>query len=572
METTDNPLTDKNQAPCLVQCRQGVSVLYKDHYLYSKYDPSKSIKQIISNLKILDETLVLIFSPALWLGLDELSELIKRDCPHSKIIAFEYDKALYNFSKESLSKKNGAENAHAATENTAPLFFDGSNLNSFIDILQSGKFKRVIKIDFSAGVSFNKEKYDELYSLAQSVIDQYWKNKLTLIRFGRLFSKNIFKNLGHLASGIPLNSLYKTIEKPILVLGAGESLDKTIAALKSRDLRATNALRDNFYILCVDAALESLLENGITPDAVVAVEGQLAIEKAYIGKAKNCGVLLIADLVSRSSIPRITGGPVSFFVSEYAKMNFFTRLSERGVLPPAVAPLGSVGLVAMEIALRLRASEDVPVLFSGLDFAFTKGITHAKGTVAHKSQLTKAARLCPVYNIDAAFANGTSEITDKNSKKMQTTKVLFNYALLFDETFSDKKNIFDVSESGVALKFTRKNLNEFYNDAHASENKNPVGANVTETQELLKFNIKKFVKDEIASLNTLKDILTNGENSLERKTTLTLDEQIDSLVNDREYLFIHFPDSIQKTNRQSFLNRIRIEIDFFLKELCNLKF
>ena len=60
------------ETPSLVETRQGVSVLYKDHFLYSKYDPSKAILNIISNLSIPEYSIILIFSPVLWLGLKEL--------------------------------------------------------------------------------------------------------------------------------------------------------------------------------------------------------------------------------------------------------------------------------------------------------------------------------------------------------------------------------------------------------------------------------------------------------------------------------------------------------------------
>ena len=50
------------------------SILYKERYLYSKYAADRSIKQIIQNLTILDNTLILLFSPCLWHGIIELLE------------------------------------------------------------------------------------------------------------------------------------------------------------------------------------------------------------------------------------------------------------------------------------------------------------------------------------------------------------------------------------------------------------------------------------------------------------------------------------------------------------------
>ena len=62
------------QKPCLVQTERGFSVSYKDRFLYSKYAPSRAIEGAIQNLSLLPGTLILAFSPALWLCLDKLLE------------------------------------------------------------------------------------------------------------------------------------------------------------------------------------------------------------------------------------------------------------------------------------------------------------------------------------------------------------------------------------------------------------------------------------------------------------------------------------------------------------------
>ena len=44
-----------------------------------------------------------------------------------------------------------------------------------------------------------------------------------------------------------------------------------------------------------------------------------------------------------------------------------------------------------------------------------------------------------------------------------------------------------------------------------------------------------------------------------------LQEKITKIASQTDYLFLHFPDGHQFVYEQSFLNRIRNEIDFFLK-------
>lgn len=541
----------KTEAPGLIQTRQGVSVLYKDKYLYSKYDPPKSILNIISGISIPEYSIILIFSPVLWYG---LKELLSKLPDNSTAAVFEYDENLFDF-----ALKNIPEELKPAF-NSKIKIFNRSNIADYYSFIQNNHYRKTLKIEFSAGAAFYKNEYDEISLLTQRVIDQFWKNRLTLIKFGRLYSKNIFKNLSLLSQSVPLASLYQKVDRPIIVLGAGESLDSTIPLLKKKS--------KSFFIICVDAAFSPLLDNGITPDAVIAVEGQQVIEKAYIGRPSDSGVLLIMDLVSRNHIPYITNGNTSFFISEYANMNFFNSLAKKELLPPVMPPLGSVGLVAMEIALRLRSSCDIPVYFSGLDFSYTAGITHAKGTPSHINLLSTNSRLKSVYNLAAAFGGENFQIESKDSTHMITSRILEAYALLFTENFSDIKNVFDAGISGMDLKTEKKNFSEVINSVKEESSKLSFEL---KKQSGLKEKIFEFLSEEENALEELKDLFTYADSSRFRKKEIPLETQVDELIKNREYLYIHFPDAVGATNPQSFYNRIRIELDFFLKEIATAK-
>lgn len=537
------------ETPSLVETRQGVSVLYKDHFLYSKYDPSKAILNIISNLSIPEYSIILIFSPVLWLG---LKELLAKLPATSSIAVFEYEKPLFDFAQENFP------NELKDHLNNKIQIFNKSGIKNYFTFIQKQHFRKCLKIDFSAASALYKDDYNKIFTLTQRVIDQFWKNRLTLIKFGRLYSKNIFKNLTLLSDAIPLASLYKSVTKPILVLGAGESLNTTILELKKNFSK--------FFIICVDAAAAPLLDNGITPDAIIAVEGQQVIEQSYIGTPADSKCLLIMDLVSRNHIPYITKGKYSFFVSNYADMNFFELLKNYNLLPPVIKPLGSVGLVSMEIALKLRKDINIPVLFSGLDFSYSIGITHAKGTASHKALLSSTSKLKSVFNISSAFNTGTSSIICANGKKMITSKALESYALLFNENFEDEQNIFDIRTSGINLTSAKADLDHFIESLPANLHSNSYELNLN-YQAIPKSNITSFLQNEKQALEELKDLFTYADNSALRKKDISLNEQIDSILTNREYLFIHFPDAVGPTNPQSYYNRIRIELDFFLKEI-----
>ena len=134
----------------------------------------------------------------------------------------------------------------------------------------------------------------------------------------------------------------------------------------------------DFFIVCVDTALQPLLARKIIPDAVFIEEAQSVILKAFIGFTDNLKTQIFAGL---SSIPYlknfVSPSKISFFTTEFTQANFLSRFSQFSFLPPLNNPFGSVGLTAVYYALKFRADETVPIFICGLDFSYSKGFTHA---------------------------------------------------------------------------------------------------------------------------------------------------------------------------------------------------
>lgn len=551
---------NSNEKPCLVQAGQGFSVLYKDRFLYSKYSPDRAIKQAIAEFEILPGSLILVFSPCLWYGLEEL--LNKCD-DSSIIVAVEKDPELYEFSK-----------AHLKIQDKRLIFLpesctSGEGLQSFLNALIScdsavcdfirlpprGNLRRVLKIDFSAGAAFNQESYHQFFSLTQNAISSLWKNHLTLVKFARLYSRNIFKNLGNCERTVSFSSIMKKISSPIIVFGAGESIEKTLSI----------GSLENYFIIAVDAAVMPLLERNIHIDAIVGVESQLAIEKAYIGTDLKNLPLFFCDLTSRASLARRISRKC-FFLSQFDRNVFLQRLNERlnfqgKISIPVLPALGSVGLTATYIALLLRKTSEVPVYISGLDFSFSGGKTHARGTTQLKARLCAHNRKSSLANFDACYSQGTEKILNKNRTPVFTSKNLYSYAMLFRDYFSGIQNLFDAEHGGLDLGLPQA-IPEII-----TTNTDKEDAFFTAESDNGRLNIKDFLLQEKNALEELKDLLTFGDKSQYRSKESSLNEQLLSLLEGREYLYLHFPDGFSPRTDIDFLKRIRSEIDFYLKDI-----
>ena len=545
-----------NEKPCLVQAKQGFSVSYKNKFLYSKYNPQATIEKLISELTIPEGTLVIVNSPVLFYG---INLLINKLSENSFILAIEHDKNLYDFSIEcAKSNFNKVQNEisnfiylNLQTQNDILSLFNNKNFTNKIRCC-----KRAIKINLSAIINEYEIFYQNIFSYFTNYISQFWKNRITLTKLGKLYSKNIFLNLPKISNS--KNIIFNSIEKPILVFGAGTSLDKTI-----KDFESAKISLNDFFIICVDSALKPLLNYGITPDIVVAVESQLANEKAFIG-TKNIPYLLISDLTSRPNINNYHKKNISFIFTEYCNANFLDTILKLNLPIKKFIPLGSVGLYAIQLAINLRKSHS-PIFFTGLDFAFTLDNTHCKDAPASFTKKINSNRINSSINVLPAYKIGTTKF-NLNEKNIFTDKALLNYANQFIELFYDAKNFYNISDVSIfnclelnSHKIQTIKPNEIINKL---ENKNiDKHFDNKNFYQSVKNNldIKNYLLNEIDSLNKLKENLSTGNESIEK-----IKEQIDL----HDYLFLHFPDGNNgaKTDT-SFLKRVRNEIDFFLKIL-----
>ncbi len=536
-----------NEKPELVSTGEGFCVLntvkYKEKFLYSKYSPDKIITRIINEKEIKPNTLVIIFSPCLWYGLD----LLKTKCDSTcEILALEGDKELYNLASSQLNNEINFINSN-----------DKGKIEEFVnELLRTKNIKRAVRIDFSGGVQFNIESYNFIFTQIQNLISQYWKNKITLIQFGKFYAKNILLNLSNLADSLQLEQLSSTISKPILVCGAGESLEQI-----------TKEIAEKYFVLAVDASLPYFKATHIRPDAVVAMESQFSTIKAFVGSA-NLKIPLFCDLVSRPDVPQILNGSIIYFTTKYTSSLFLEELYNSKIIKGFVPPMGSVGLACIYIALKLRKDESVPVYFTGLDFSFTAGKTHARNTSAHLQGLITSYRLRHIENLNYSFREDSIKCTGKNNNKIITNNIMQIYAEQFHLQFINEKNIYDAGKTGLELGFERADLEKItLSENKAAENnfQEIICSTIKNTQD--SSDGKKYLEKEKNELLIIKDLLENGEKSKHFDETETLEAQLFNKIKTHDYLYLHFPDSNSITLNKSFFKRIKAELIYFLKQI-----
>lgn len=534
----------ENTKPCLVTTPQGFSVSYNNKLLYSKYNPARAILQIIQNLNLLPGTGILCCSAVLDYGLLELQQKLPENC---FLFRCDFNSDLLNFTQENteissipILSIDELYNLPVILTKADYKFECGITYNG------SGKIKRIIKLDFSAGTLFNSDLYNQLQEACTQAVLTWWANRLTLTKFGRRYSQNFFKNLKLIDKTTPIENYIGKISKPIIVCGAGESLNNGLQDFIQNS--------NDYFILCADTALQPLLRHKIVPDGVFIEEAQHVITKAFIGTTTS-KTQIFAGLSSINQISHFEDkAKLSYYTTEFFEGNFINTLKEKNLLPPSNKPFGSVGLTAVYYALQFRKNDSIPVFIYGLDFSYSAGITHTKGALAHNLRLASTNRLIPVQNYGASFNKNSIYVKSKNEKMFYTSPVMLNYSKLFNSFFENTKNLYDSSDCGIPLNIpqtkpeTTKTEN-FYDNINSNT--------LYKNKELL----CTYFETERKTLLEVKDILT-GKIKLPAQE---LEAKLTELIKPREYLYLHFADGWQFQYSQSFLNRVRTEIDFFLK-------
>lgn len=543
-------LETNNDKPCLVDTGQGLSVLYKGRFLYSRFNPSQAAERLAQNSQIRENTLILCCSPVLGYGLETLASRLPKNC---FVLILEADKELYNIYDTNKIPKNFGIISPEQLSNLHNLINKkNSTTSNGIKIPHQGTFRRCLRLDFSGGTNLYNKTYEIINQNIDILISSFWKNRMTLVKMGRLYHKNFFRNLWK----TPFCSKYKSesINKPILIVGAGTSSDLFLDLLKEID----NIDKEKIYIIAVDAAFTALLQRNIQPDAVIAQESQYAINRAYLG-TKNTKTRIYADLSSRHSLLDLSSSKdIVFYSTEFASTFFWDNLRKKDLLPKEIIPLGSVGNTATEIALNLRENENIPIFTIGLDFSFPAGQTHCKGSMQHKNVLINTNRINPIGNPSSAF-NVTSKKINNESDSFYTDYTLFGYAQLFNTKYSKIENLYTLTNKGINLGIPYIQ-NESFFDLIKKINTNTEQTFVSnlEVDKTKLHLIKEFYEQEEKDLLELRDALSYGTKKL---------KEIEKILLEKEYLYLHFPDGYELSTETQFLKRVRAEIDFFLKQI-----
>lgn len=423
---------EPEDSPEIIETEKKPSLRYRGRYLYSMSDPEGSAVKRAEAVHIDPGTLIFVPSPLLFYG---FTELLRKLPENAHILCVETDQQLMSVSSSVMPDvlRKDKRITFVRTDDPRQIHYTLKSINPL-------RFRRAVLLPLSGGYALDAGRYKTLFETLENGINSEWQNRMTSIHMASLWFRNLFKNLA--APGNAVRSEESLpLSRPVLLTGAGISLEDSIPIIKH--------VRKDVFLLTVDTALPVLEKHRIAPDAVCMMEGQVYNIFDFLGSSSRSAALF-ADLCSYPGALRLFKGPVRLFCSEFTDSRLFQRLGDRDCLPWTVPPLGSVGVTALYIAKHITQA---PVFFTGLDFAYTRGKTHARGAPAHTSLLYRSDRLHPPIPFDSTVNRSRVFVKGKQTDDggdMISDFVLQSYLSPFNSVIGTDNRCYDISNFGAA--------------------------------------------------------------------------------------------------------------------------
>lgn len=198
-----------------------------------------------------------------------------------------------------------------------------------------------------------------------------------LRRLGPRYLLNTLRNLGAIAGEGDVSDLFDGARGvPAVVVGAGPSLDRSLAALRNLSGRA--------LVIATDTASRPLLTAGIEPDLVVSVDpGEATVR--HLWDLPPCpGTSLVAEASVHPDALRGFAGR-TFLVGLGNEP--WPWLARQGAGRSSLGVLGTVLTCTFDLAVRMGCD---PIVFMGADLAYTDGRPYCRG-VAYEEEWRRLA-------------------------------------------------------------------------------------------------------------------------------------------------------------------------------------
>ncbi|MEM1107873.1 MAG: 6-hydroxymethylpterin diphosphokinase MptE-like protein [Planctomycetota bacterium] len=267
--------------------------------------------------------------------------------------------------------------------------------------------------------------------------------------------RNLANNLAPYAAGATTNELHNAAKGyPAVCVGAGPSLVKNVHLLQDP------AVRKNVVVIAVQTALKPLLDRGVRPDFVTALDYSPICARFYEGLPDLPDVTLVAEPKANPAILNAFPGPV-----RVCRDPFNDNLlgdPRKGGLGREIVPIrGGATVAHLSFYLAQHLGCD-PILFIGQDLGFSDGLYYAPGTAVHQ---VWDCELNPFNTIEmmewqriVRMRGHLRRFDDVHGRPIFSDEQMLTYLKQFERDFAEAEHqtVIDATEGGMPKAHTTR--------------------------------------------------------------------------------------------------------------------
>jgi len=256
--------------------------------------------------------------------------------------------------------------------------------------------------------------------------------------------RNLAHNLGRYAAGATIDEL-KGIASgyPAVCVAAGPSLARNVHLL------AGPGVRDRVVIIAAQTALKPLLQRGVRPHFVTALDYHEISRRFYDGlpRPRLDDVTLIAEPKANKAILDRYPGPVRVCRSQFLD----TLLGPVGRPVQGITAGATVAHLSFYFAQYLGCD---PIMFAGQDLGFSDGLYYCPGTAIHEVWATEMNPFNTLEMMEwkriARHKAMLQKFEDVNGRPIYSDDQMITYLRQFERDFATApQRIIDATEGGM---------------------------------------------------------------------------------------------------------------------------
>ena len=261
---------------------------------------------------------------------------------------------------------------------------------------------------------------------------------------------NLTNNLAQYAAGPTIAELENVAKGyPAICVGAGPSL------VKNLDLLADPEVRRNVVVIGVQTTLKPMLQRGIRPDFITALDYSAICTRFYEDLPELPDVTLVVEPKCHPAIIAAYPGPVRVCPSGLNDK----LLGDMARPMPTIKAGTTVAHLSFYLAQLLGCD---PIIFIGQDLGFSDGLYYAPGTAVHKVWEPELGAFNTIETMEwtrvVRMRGNLRRAEDVHGRPIFTDEQMSTYLGQFERDFDEAKQagltVIDATEGGMPKQHT----------------------------------------------------------------------------------------------------------------------